>query len=773
MSEFVRMEREGAIAILVLDVPGEPVNTLSPKFSNAFAQAIAQVESDSSIAAAIVISGKKDNFIAGADIKVLETVRSADDGVALSKQGQAALQRLATLSKPLVAAIHGACLGGGLEVALACHYRVATDDKKTKLGLPEVQLGLLPGAGGTQRLPKLIGIAAALDLILTGKQLNAKRAKAVGLVDVVCPTPLLRQAAIEAAQRLIKRAEARTWSERAHARSGANQPSPLAVATAWFKALPSQVTKKQLTELVLEDNPLGRKVLFDQALKQLRSKTGGHYPAPEKALEAVRIGAAHDFADDGPGYAAEAAGFGELLMSPQSKQLINIFFATTALKKDNGCDDPLVQARSVNQITMLGAGLMGAGIAYVSANAGLNVRLKDRDAASVGKGLAYARQILDERVRKRRSTPRDRSDIMARISPTTDYAGLRDSQVIIEAVFEDIDLKHRIVREVESACSPTAIFASNTSTIPLTTIARASARPGQVIGMHYFSPVQKMPLLEIIVTEQTEPWVVATCVELGKRHGKTVIVVNDGVGFYTSRILGPYMNEAFHVLSQGVAVQAIDKALTDFGYPVGPVKLLDEVGIDVAHKAAAVVQGAFGERLDSPPGIEALIADNRQGRKNGRGFYLYPSEPTTGRGRKADTGGREVDASVYRTLGITSTTTMPAEQIATRCWLQMVNEAAHCFGEGVLRSARDGDIGAMFGLGFPPFRGGPFRFADNYGIYALVAELQRHQQLYGKRFAPAPVLVDMATRQQTFYPSPTGALPNLAQPGHHGTPPLG
>ncbi|MBP9086249.1 MAG: fatty acid oxidation complex subunit alpha FadJ, partial [Kofleriaceae bacterium] len=617
-------------------------------------------------------------------------------------------------------------------------------------------------AGGTQRLPKLIGIAAALDLILTGKQLNGKRAKAVGLVDVVCPTPLLRQAALEAAHRLVKRAVAHI-------------PSPLAAASAWFKGLPGHVNRKALTEFALEDNPIGRKVLFDQALKQLRSKTGGHYPAPEKALEAVRIGAAHGFADDGPGYTAEAAGFGELLMSPQSKQLIHIFFATTALKKDNGCDDPLVQARPVNQITMLGAGLMGAGIAYVSANAGLHVRLKDRDAASVGKGLAYARQILDERVRKRRSTPRDRSDIMARISPTTDYAGLRDSQVIIEAVFEDIDLKHRIVREVESACSPTAIFASNTSTIPLTTIARASARPGQVIGMHYFSPVQKMPLLEIIVTERTEPWVVATCVELGKRQGKTVIVVNDGVGFYTSRILGPYMNEAFHVLSQGVAVAAIDKALTEFGYPVGPVKLLDEVGIDVAYKAAAVVQAAFGDRLDSPPGIEALMADNRQGRKNRRGFYLYPSDPTTERSgaRKGDTGGREVDDSVYKILGITSTTTMPAEQIATRCWLQMVNEAAHCFGEGVLRSARDGDIGAIFGLGFPPFRGGPFHFADSYGISALVAELQRHQQLYGKRFAPAPVLLDMAAHNQTFYPSSGDAAPNLAQPGHHGTPPLG
>ncbi len=758
MSEFVRIERQGNIAILVLDVPGEPVNTLSPKFSDAFAAAISTVETDASIAAAVVISGKKDNFIAGADIKVLETVRTADEGVQLSKQGQAALLRLARLPKPLVAAINGACLGGGLEVALACHYRVATDDKKTKLGLPEVQLGLLPGAGGTQRLPKLIGIAAALDLILTGKQLNAKRAKAAGIVDVVCPAPLLRQAAIDAAQKLLKR-------------NAAPPPSPLAATSAWFKALPGHLNQKELTALALEDNPLGRKVLFDQARKALRSKTGGHYPAPELALEAVRIGASCGFADDGAGYAAEATGFGKLLMSPESKQLINIFFATTALKKDNGCDDATVQARPVEQIAMLGAGLMGAGIAYVSANAGIAVRLKDRDAASVGKGLAYARDILDERVRKRRSTPRDRADIMAKISPTTDYAGVRDASVIIEAVFEDIELKHKIVREVESACSPNAIFASNTSTIPITTIARAAARPGQVIGMHYFSPVQKMPLLEIIVTDRTEPWVVATCVELGKRQGKTVIVVHDGVGFYTSRILGPYMNEAFHVLSEGVTVEAVDQALTAFGYPVGPVKLLDEVGIDVAHKASSVVKAAFAHRLDSPPGIEALIADDRKGRKNGRGFYLYNTAPSKGRKGKRDNGGREVDGTVYKTLGITPGTAMASEQIATRCWLQMVNEAAHCFGEGVLRSARDGDIGAIFGLGFPPFRGGPFRFADSYGIPALLATLQEHQQRYGKRFAPAPVLVDMAARGQTFYPV-DGKTPNLAEPGHHGKPPL-
>jgi 3-hydroxyacyl-CoA dehydrogenase/enoyl-CoA hydratase/3-hydroxybutyryl-CoA epimerase len=376
---------------------------------------------------------------------------------------------------------------------------------------------------------------------------------------------------------------------------------------------------------------------------------------------------------------------------------------------------------------------MGAGVAYVTAAiAKRPVRIKDRDAASVGKGMSYIRGIADERVQRRRMTARKRDELMAMVSPTTEYTGLQTAQVVIEAVFEDIELKQRVLKDVEAHGRDDVIFASNTSTIPITKISEASDHPETVIGMHYFSPVHKMPLLEVIVTDKTAPWVTATCVELGKKQGKTVIVVKDGVGFYTSRILGPYMMEAFNLLADGVAIEAIDDALLSWGFPVGPVKLLDEVGIDVAHKVSKVV-GRPDERL------EKLIADERYGRKNKRGFYVYDDKK------------KGVDRSVYAVLGVDPKTEMSADDIAMRCVLLMVNEAAKCFGEGILRSARDGDIGAIFGLGFPPFRGGPFRYVDGIGAAKVVERMKELAASHGDRYNPAPVLDKLARGGGSFY----------------------
>jgi 3-hydroxyacyl-CoA dehydrogenase/enoyl-CoA hydratase/3-hydroxybutyryl-CoA epimerase len=349
-------------------------------------------------------------------------------------------------------------------------------------------------------------------------------------------------------------------------------------------------------------------------------------------------------------------------------------------------------------------------------------------------------------------TQLERDVLLAKVTPTLDYSGFHDAEVVIEAVFEDLALKHRMLKDIEEHGHPKAIFASNTSSLPIAAIAAAAKHPERVIGMHYFSPVHKMPLLEIIVTERTAPWVTATCVELGKRQGKTVIVVRDGVGFYTSRILAPYINEAFHVLSEGVPIEEIDAALVDFGFPVGPIKLVDEVGIDVAQKAAGVVRAAFGDRLQPPPGFEALVADQRLGRKNQRGFYRYGDKK------------KGVDESIYAVLGVRPERSMPAAEIAQRCALQMLNEAAHCFGEGILRSARDGDIGAIFGLGFPPFRGGPFRWADRLGLREVVHLLDDHARRFGKRFEPAPLLRQMAEGGSTFYPQ-SGT--RQASPGSH------
>jgi 3-hydroxyacyl-CoA dehydrogenase/enoyl-CoA hydratase/3-hydroxybutyryl-CoA epimerase len=359
--------------------------------------------------------------------------------------------------------------------------------------------------------------------------------------------------------------------------------------------------------------------------------------------------------------------------------------------------------------------------------------------------MKYVRGILDERVERKRLSSLERDVTLAQITPTTDYSGFREAEVVIEAVFEDLGLKHRMLADVEAHGHPEAIFASNTSSIPISKIAEAAKHPERVIGMHYFSPVHKMPLLEIIKTPKTAPWVIATCVELGKKQGKTVIVVNDGVGFYTSRILAPYMNEAAHLISEGVPVEKLDQALVDWGFPVGPITLLDEVGIDVGQKVGQIMLAAFGDRMLPPSGMEKLVADQRFGRKNKKGFYLYTD---------AKKGKKEVDESVYTVLGKSPDKELPAEEIAERCVLQMVNEAALCFGEGILRNPRDGDIGAIFGLGFPPFRGGPLRWVDATGALDVVRKLEKYEKLYGKRFTPAPVLVEQARSGAKFHGEP-------------------
>ncbi len=724
------------IAVLRLDVPGESVNTIKARFAEDFAEALGELEiavDKGAVRGVVLTSGKKDNFLAGADIHMLKAVQSAAQATQLSQRGQQAMQRIEDLGRriPVVAAIHGACLGGGLELALACTARVCSDDAKTTLGLPEVQLGLIPGAGGTQRLPRLIGLEQALELVLTGKQVKASKALRMGLCDEVVPQPILLQVAIAKAQKLAEKAP--------HPPSGQTLSGTL-------RGIARSCNPPGIKKLLLEDNPLGRKILFETAKKELLKKTRGRYPAPERALEVMRTGL-----ELGPaaGYAAEARVFGGLVVSRQSSELIGIFQATTALKKDRGSDDKDAVPRPVSKVGVLGAGLMGAGIAYVTAaQTSYSLRLKDKDSQGLSRGMKYVRDIFDERVKKKSLPSREAAMRMARVTPTVDYSGFADCEVVIEAVFEDLALKQAILRDVEAAGRADVIFASNTSSLPISRIAEASSHPETVIGMHYFSPVHKMPLLEIIVTEKTAPWVTATCVELGKRQGKTVIVVRDGVGFYTSRILGPYMNEAAYLLAAGVSIERIDEAMLDFGFPVGPLTLLDEVGIDVAEKVGHIVQQAFGERLAPPPGIKTLVQHNRYGKKNGRGFYRYDSTKKAGK--------RPVDTSIYGELGLaipapSAPSPVSSVEIQFRCALAMVNEAALCLGEGILRSPRDGDIGAIFGLGFPPFLGGPFRFADSMGISEVVRRLSEYQKEHGIRFSPAPLLIEMARTRKTFY----------------------
>jgi 3-hydroxyacyl-CoA dehydrogenase/enoyl-CoA hydratase/3-hydroxybutyryl-CoA epimerase len=697
------------VAVITLDVPGAPVNTLSRGVRDEFVTLLDRLERDDSVRAAVLFSGKPDVWIAGADVEELAHVRTPDEAERLSLDGQILLNRLERLRTPIVAAIQGACLGGGLELALACAYRIAADTPKTVLALPEVNLGLIPGGGGTQRLPRLIGLRAALDMILRGANVRAKKALQTGLVDELVHPAILREIAL---------ARAREFGE------GRRPP----------RRRPTDPQR-----ILLEENPIGRAVVFRQAREQTLAKTKGHYPAPIAALDAVAAGYL-----GGPdrGYREEARAFGAMVASPASKQLIYLFFAQNALKKDSGVPAG-AHATDLRKIGVLGTGFMGAGIAAVAVQQGIVVRFKDTEHGRVLAGLSGVRAVVKERLTRRQITRQQFDDMMSLAEGTIDYTGFGNATLVIEAVFEDITVKHAVIREVERVLPAGAVIASNTSTIPIAGIAQASRDPSRVIGMHFFSPVPKMPLLEVIVTPATAPDVIATTVALGRRLGKTVIVVHDSPGFYVNRILSPYVNEAAKMLDEGVAVDAIDRALVAFGFPVGPITLIDEVGLDVAGKSGHIMGDAFGARMTPSASLARVLAAGRLGRKNRKGFYLYDEH-----GDK-----KGVDSSVYALLPTgAQRSTVPDEIIQERTVLAMLNEAVRCLEDGVIRSTRDGDIGAVMGIGFPPFRGGPFRYIDTLGAAHVVKRLEDLNDKYAPRFEPAQQLLDAVRTNTLFAP---------------------
>lgn len=697
-SAFNLTVRLDNVAVITIDVPDEKMNTLKAEFGTQVRAMLKQIRENKAIRGLVFISAKPDNFIAGADINMIARAKSAQEAEDLARQGQQVMAEINALPIPVIAAIHGACLGGGLELALACHSRICTDDPKTVLGLPEVQLGLLPGSGGTQRLPRLVGVSTALEMILTGKQLRPRQALKVGLVDDVVPHTILLDAAVELALK------------------GRQTKRPLPVR-----------------ERVLA-GPLGRALLFNMVGKKTEQKTKGNYPAAKRILEVMETGLSQGSSS---GYAAEAKAFGELAMTPQSQALRSIFFASTEVKKDPGSEAEPAPLRAVG---VLGGGLMGGGIAFVTASKGkLPVRIKDISAKGINHALQYSWQ-------NRHIKASERDKTLATISGTTDYSGFAHRDLVIEAVFEDLALKQQMVADVEQHCAPHTIFASNTSSLPIGDIAAKAARPEQVIGLHFFSPVEKMPLVEVIPHATTSPQTIATVVKLAKKQGKTPIVVADKAGFYVNRILAPYINEAMRLLTEGEKIEHVDEALVKFGFPVGPIQLLDEVGIDTGTKIIPVLEAAYGDRFTPPANIvSAILKDDRKGRKNERGFYLYGAK-----GRKSK---KQVDPSVYGLISATGQGRLSAVQCAERCVMMMLNEAARCFGEQVIKSARDGDIGAVFGIGFPPFLGGPFRYMDTLGAGEVVVILQRLASQYGPRFTPCDELLQMAERGQTFWPA--------------------
>lgn len=695
---------EQNIAWLAIDVPGEKMNTLQAAFAQEMQEVFATLEAQkTSLKGMVIHSLKPDNFIAGADVRMLNACQSASEAQALAKQGQEMFQTLSDLPFPVVAAIHGPCLGGGLELALACHYRVCSDADITRLGLPEVQLGLLPGSGGTQRLPRLIGLLPSLDLVLTGKQLRAKKAKQLGVIDACVAETIL----LDVAKKYVldnsgkKRHQANTSAK----------------------------------EKLISHTQLGRKLIFDQAAKKTKQKTRGNYPAADAILEVIRHGLDRGFK---AGLELEAKRFGDLVMSSESKALRSIFFATTEMKKETGSD---AKPQTVKRIGVLGGGLMGAGISHVSvAKAKVPVRIKDVSNDGVLNALNYNYKLFDKQRKRRILSKAQMQTKMAQLSGGIDFTSYQHIDVVIEAVFEDLTLKQQMVADVEANAKTSTIFATNTSSLPIQKIAAKAARPENVIGLHYFSPVEKMPLVEVIPHQTTSQETIATVVALAKKQGKTPIVVKDCAGFYVNRILAPYMNEAAQILMAGESIEKIDTALLDFGFPVGPITLLDEVGIDVGSKIMPILVQELGPRFQGPDLFDLLLNDNRKGRKSGKGFYTY-------KGKK-----KEIDKSIYKLLKITPDAKQSDKEIALRCVLLMLNEAVRCLDEGVIRCARDGDIGAIFGIGFPPFLGGPFRYIDQIGIKKLVEMMNQHAEKYGDKFAPCDGLLTRAGVEARFYP---------------------
>ena len=691
---------ERGIATLTFDTPQSNVNVLCFDALYELREHIAKLENDSTIKALFIESAKEGIFIAGADINEIKAFDSEEEIVAKLTEGQEIFNRLENLSFPTVAVIDGACLGGGLELAMSCDYRISTNDEHTRIGLVEVSLGIIPGLGGTQRLPLLVGFTKAIELITASKRLKGDKALKLGLVDASIPSGYL----VFKKEEYIKEILSGTLSDTvAKKRQGIK----------WYEKL----------------SPI-KTVISNMARKQVLKKTAGHYPAPLKAIDVMEETLTMSLKN---GIKVEIEAFAPLATSQISKNLIELFFTSEALKKETFST---AQPKTINSAAVVGVGTMGSGIAWALAHRDIPVRLSARKMSSIAKAMTKMMKSFDSIKRRGRLTEREMGLKMDRVTHTTSMEGLEGTDIVLEAVSEDPNIKQKVFADLEAKVGNKTIIATNTSSINITSLAQDTQYPERFVGMHFFNPVQKMPLVEVIAGEKTNEETVASVVKLAKRLGKTPIKVSECAGFLVNRTLLPYLNEAAKMFEEGESVEQIDKILTDFGMPMGPFTLADEVGIDVGEKVSIILYEAYGERMKPADILATMTAKEWLGKKTGRGFYMHTDKARTL---------NEHISELHET-----NTLLDEKTILDRCILIMVNEAVHCLEEGVVDNASYLDMAMVMGTGFPAFRGGLLRYAESEGLERIVQRLESLAAQYGDRFVPADLLVQMVKQKKVF-----------------------
>ncbi len=698
MSRVFRLNELGdGLATLTFDDPDKSVNVFSRAVLAELDRQIEELGGRDDIRCLVLRSGKRGNFIAGADIAEIAHVRDAAEAEAGVRIGQRLFNSWAALPFPTIAAVRGTCVGGGMELALACDHILITDRADVRIGLPEVRLGILPAWGGCTRLPARVGLAAALDIILAGKTVRPYKAFKIGLADALIPDAAFGHGVRDFARRLL--------AGKKPAERGAG-----------------------LKGLLLEKNPVGRKLVFDQARKQVMKSTGGLYPAPLRAIEVVKVGI-----DEGldAGLDAEARAAAQLAISPTCKNLVHLFHLMEGAKQ-NGAGP---EAPPVRSAAVLGAGVMGGGIAQLLAGqADLPVRLKEIAVEPLASGMEHAAGLFSKQVKRRWLSKPEAKRKMALLRPTLGYAGFERVDFVIEAVVERLDIKQKVFAQLAEYVPEDAVLASNTSSLSIDLIAADTPHPERVVGMHFFNPVHKMPLVEVIAGRRTSEATANRVVALCRRLGKTPVVVKDGPGFLVNRLLMFSMAEALWLLDEGYAIEEVDRIMKGWGLPVGPLTLTDEVGIDVAVHVAHIIGEAFSDRLALPEWLDRLTADGRLGVKVGKGIYRYEKGERQG-----------VDPAVYEIIGHKpSGAQIDPDLVADRLVLPMVNEAARCLEEGVVADAGALDLAMIMGTGFPPFRGGLLRWADGHGLSELGETMDRLASQVAPRFAPSRAFTERA-----------------------------